>query len=239
LIIGVVVAVWISLSRAFGSPDPSTIPTPPRSNMPVAEAFYLLWSVLALVIVWVFPLFIRSVRIVWQRRVMIIVACAVLAISFLLAGLAGASDRGPGKAPGFWGVQHDYMFFPIALFLIIAINIARYSSNRYRGLWNLNYAVTEPQTLRVLEQGIENETPFRLYRIQYVAIRQWYETPNVFVLFSGDRLTIIPKRAMGSLTESKRFRETMAVKLSGRTFAFPVQAVHPIQNKPDLPIENR
>jgi len=225
----VLTAVWLALTIFFGAPDPRSIPAAApmaRSPMPAVEAFYVLWMVIALIVIWVSPMLIRSVRVIWQQRVMILIGVFALMITVVLGALAGSYSAQAGQPPpGFWGIQHRYMFFTVMMIILLSITIARYSPNRYRGLWNLNYAVNEPQTLRVLEEAIENETPFRFYRIQYIAIRQLFEAPNVFVLFSGDHLTIIPKRALGSMAETKRFRETMEAKLSGRTFAFPVQAV--------------
>lgn len=224
LVAAVMLGVWIILARSLGRVDPA----PPRSaqTMSTAEAFYLLWMVACLFACILLPIFLKRFRQIWHQRVVIVVSVATFLGMCLLCTLAGATPRKIGEAPpGFWTIQRDYLTLTIMLIVILAFYLGALSVERFRGNWNLHYMFHETQTFRVQQDAIERETPMRNDRVLYAAIRTHYETPNMFVLFDGIQLFMIPKRVLGGFNEIENFRAVIGEKLSGRTFAFPVRQV--------------
>ena len=224
LVATVLLAGWMMLARSLGKVDAAP-PRPPQA-MSTAEAFYLVWMMLWILICLLCPIFLRRLRAVSQFRAVVLLASAAFLGMWMLGVLAGGTPRSTGaEPPGFWTIQRDYLPLTIMLGVFFAYYLGAMSIERFRGNWQLHYAYAEQQTLRVLHEAIERETPMRLDRVLYPAIRTHFETPNTFALFDGVQLFIIPKRALNGFTEIQNFRAVIAEKLSGRTFAFPVQAL--------------
>lgn len=225
--------VWWTLAKTYGTIDLTAIPAPGK-QMSAGVAFYVLWTAICLLVMAIIPFCILRLKPIWQKRVLTIVALTCVSVMALLAILAGVmTTPGTDESPGFWTVQREYFFLSAMFFVSWFLQAAMQTSNRFRGLWEIHYSLHEMHTLRFTQDMLVSESNLRRLEMQYAALRLWYETTNLFVMFDGANLIILPKRTLANFTQIQNVRMMIAEKLSGRTFAFPVQMVDVAENQGD------